>query len=418
MVFGRMGVVVAASVTAAMFLGACSQSGSPSTSSGSSSAAAQSTSAPSTAAAKPAATSGSAASAVSGEPVRVALNTEITGAGSLTGDLAKKAADAAVDKINAGGGIGGRPLELVVEDAQSSNQGALAALNKAAGEDKAVAMVGPVKSTQILAIEPRIREIEMPSFLGGTNPTFTQSGDPWLFRLRPTDALAGPAAADFALNELKLSRVGILHDSDAFGTTGADLVEQALKKAGKEVGRRESYKTGDKDFTAQLLSLKQANVDGLIMWGTNSEDDSVIIRQIREQGLTAKLIGSPSWSQAVVVSLAKDAVDGMYVVEDYFPGRTPESKAYLDAWNAKYKDSPDALSAWNWDALMIIQKVYPESGGDKNKFRDAVRAIKEYKGAVGTITFDANGDGLHTVDVMQYKGTEPQYIRTVQPSTP
>lgn len=353
---------------------------------------------------------------MSGEPIRVALNTEITGAGSLMGDLAKKAADAAVDKINASGGVGGRPIELVVEDAQSSNQGALAALNKAGGEDKAFAMVGPVKSTQILAIEPRIRELEMPSFLGGTNPTFTQSGDPWLFRLRPTDALAGPAAADFALTDLKLSRVGILHDSDAFGTTGADLVEQAVKKAGKEIARRESYKTGDKDFTAQLLSLKQANVDGLIIWGTNSEDDTVIIRQIREQGLTVKVIGSPSWSQAVVVNLAKDAVDGVYVVEDYFPGRTPESKAYLDAWTAKYKDAPDALSAWNWDALMIIQKLYPGSGGDKNKFREAVHALKDYKGAVGTITFDANGDGLHSVDVMQYKGTEPQYIRTVQPS--
>ncbi|GAC1319953.1 MAG: ABC transporter substrate-binding protein [Chloroflexota bacterium] len=413
MVLGRFGLVAAALLAAGSILTACSQGGGSSGATGSAGGAAQPTSAAPAAGAKPTSSSGAA---VSGEALRVALNTEITGAGSLTGDLAKKAADAAVDKINASGGVGGRPIELVVEDAQSSNQGALAALNKAGGEDKAIAMVGPVKSTQILAIEPRIRELEMPSFLGGTNPTFTQSGDPWLFRLRPTDALAGPAAADFAVTDLKLSRVGILHDSDAFGTTGADLVEQALKKAGKDVVRRESYKTGDKDFTAQLLSLKQANVDGLIMWGTNSEDDTVIIRQIREQGLTVKLIGSPSWSQAVVVSLAKDAVDGLYVVEDYFPGRTPESKVYLDAWNAKYKDAPDALSAWNWDALMIIQKVYPNTGGDKNKFRDAVRAIKEYKGAVGTISFDANGDGLHSVDIMQYKGTEPQYIRTVQPS--
>ena len=309
MVLGRFGLVAAAALAAGTILTACSQGGAT----GSPGGAAQPTSAAPAAGAKPAASSGPA---LSGDALRVALNTEITGAGSLTGDLAKKAADAAVEKINASGGVGGRPIELVVEDAQSSNQGALAALNKAGGEDKAIAMVGPVKSTQILAIEPRIRELEMPSFLGGTNPTFTQSGDPWLFRLRPTDALAGPAAADFAVTDLKLSRIGILHDSDAFGTTGADLVEQALKSAGKEVARRESYKTGDKDFTAQLLSLKQANVDGLIMWGTNSEDDTVIVRQIREQGLTAKLIGSPSWSQAVVVSLARDAVDGMYVVED------------------------------------------------------------------------------------------------------
>ena len=364
--------------------------------------------------AKVAPTTGAAAS---GQPLPVALNTEITGAGALTGDLANKAATIAVEAINSQGGVGGRPIELIVDDAQSSNQGALAALNKAAGEDHAIAMVGPVKSTQILAIEPRIRELEMPSFLGGTNPTFTQKGNPWLFRLRPTDAIAGPAIAQYMLNDLKLSKVAVLHDSDAFGTTGADLVEQAVKKAGKELARRESYKTGDKDFTAQILSIRQAGADGIAAYGTNVEDDAVIVRQLREQGLNIPIVGSPSFSQTVLVNLAKEAVDGIYVVEDYFPGRTPESQAYIDAWRAKYNSDPDALSAWNWDAMMIIKQVYPDSGGDKAKFRDGVRALKDYHGAVGTISFDQNGDGLHSVDIMQYKGTEPQFIRTVTPQT-
>jgi branched-chain amino acid transport system substrate-binding protein len=350
----------------------------------------------------------------SGQPVRVALNTELTGASALGGELAKKAADIAVEHINAGGGVGGQSMELIVEDAQSSNQGALAALNKAVGEDHVVAMVGPAKSTQIFAIEPRIRELEIPSFLGGTNPTITRTGNPWLFRLRPTDALAGPAIAHFLMDDLRLSKLGILHDSDAFGTTGADLVEQAVKDAGKQVVRRESYKTGDKDFTAQLLSLKLAGVDGLALYGLNIDDNAIILRQIREQGLDARLVGSPSYSQTTLVDIARDTLDGLYVVVDYFPGRTPESQTYLDAWQAKYGTAADGLAGWNWDALHIIRDGIQRAGGDKTKFRDMLHGLKEYKGAVGTITFDQNGDGLHSIDIVQYHGVEQRYIRTVE----
>jgi branched-chain amino acid transport system substrate-binding protein len=362
----------------------------------------------------PPASGGASTPDVARHPVRVALNTEITGAGALGGDLARKAADIAVAKINAEGGVGGRPMEVVVEDAQSTNQGALAALNKAAGEDQAFAMVGPAKSTQILALEPRVRELEMPTFLGGTNPTFTRTGNPWLFRLRPTDALAGPAMARFLMDDLRVKKVGILHDSDAFGTTGADLVEQTVRDAGNQVVRRESYKTGDKDFTAQLLSLKSAGVEGLALYGLNIDDNVVILRQIREQGLDIKLVGSPSYSQTTLVDLAKDTLDGLYVVIDYFPGRTPESQAYLSAWKAAYGSEADGLAAWNWDALHIVRDLYVSAGGDRSKFRDAVRALKEYRGAVGTIRFDANGDGLHSVDIMQYQGSEQRYIRTVE----
>jgi branched-chain amino acid transport system substrate-binding protein len=353
------------------------------------------------------------APALSGPPVRVALNTEITGTGALVGDLAKKAADIAVAHINQTGGVGGRPMELIVEDAQSSNEGALAALNKAAGEDHVVAMVGPIKSTQILAIEARIRELELPTFIGGTNPTLTQHNNPWLFRLRPTDALAGPAAAHFMAEDLQLRRVGILHDSDAGGTTGADLVEQALKNAGRSVVRRESYKTGDRDFTAQLLSLKQAGIDGLVLYTTNPDDGAVILRQAAEQGLEAKLIGSPSYSTPTSVSLAHDLVDGLNVVTDYFPNRTPESQAYYAAWQAAYGTTADPTAAWNWDALHILRDLYPTSGATAQQFREAVLHLKDYRGAVGTISFAPNGDGLHSVDVARYTGTQLEYVRTV-----
>lgn len=348
----------------------------------------------------------------SGEPVRVALNTEMTGGGAPSGELTKKAADIAVEDINHDGGVGGRPMELIVEDAQSTNQGALAAVNKAA-EDRAVAMVGPIKSTQTLAIEPRIRELEIPSLIGGTNPTLTHKGNPWLFRMRPADSLGAPAISRLALGDLQVNKLAVLHDSDAFGTAGADLVEQTAKDAGKPLIRRESYKTGDKDFTAQLLSIRQAGADGLVLYSVNPEDAVLLLRQVHEQALDVKLLGSQLYTSQAVPDAAGSLMDGLYVAVDYFPGRTPENKAYQAAWQARYGTTVDLVNAWTWDALHLIRDVYPKAGADRQRFREELLKLKDYKGAMGTISFNADGDGLHSVDVAQYRGTELQFIRTV-----
>jgi branched-chain amino acid transport system substrate-binding protein len=345
-------------------------------------------------------------------PIIIGLNTEITGAGSQTGDLARKAAEIAVEKINAAGGINGQKIELKIEDAASTNPGALAALNKA-NEDKAFIMVGPVKSTQIQAISERIKELQMPSLIGGTNANLTKVGNQWLFRFRPDDSIAANAMVNYALNDLKATKIAILHDSDAFGTGGADIIEEALKKAGKPAVTRQKYTTDTQDFTAQLLAIKSAGADTLCLYTTNQKDGSVILRQIKEQGLKLNVIGSPSYSQTLIQDLPAEITENVNVVMDYFPGRTPENQEYAAAWKAKYNSSPDSLSAWNWDAIHLASQIIAQVGTDKNKFREALLAAKGWKGAVGTINFNSQGNGLNSVDLAQYKAKTLTFVKNV-----
>jgi branched-chain amino acid transport system substrate-binding protein len=347
--------------------------------------------------------------------VIIALNIEITGAGAQTGDLGKKATDIAVEKVNKSGGINGQPINLIVEDAQSSNQGALAALNKA-GDDKAVLMIGPVKSTQILAISERIKELQMLSLIGGTNATLTRQGNTWLLRFRPDDSIAANAMVAFALGDLKASKIAILHDSDAFGTGGADIIEAALKAKNLSAASRQKYTTGTQDFTAQLLAIKSSGADTLCLYGTNVADDAVILRQAKEQGLKLNMIGSPSYGQTVVADLPADVTDGLYVVNDYFPGRTPEYAEYEKAWKDKYNSAPDTLSGWYWDAIHLAGQIIARVGADKNKVRDELLKTQGWKGAVGTFSFTANGDGRDSVDLMQYKNKNVQFVKTVKGS--
>ena len=348
-------------------------------------------------------------------PVVISLNIEITGAGAQTGDLGRKAIDIAVEKVNRAGGINGQQITLIVEDAQSSNQGALAALNKAQ-DDKAVLMIGPVKSTQILAISERIKELQLLSLIGGTNQTLTKQGNPMLFRFRPDDSIAANAMVAFALNDLSAKKIAILHDSDAFGTGGADIIEAALKAKNLSAVSRQKYTTGTQDFTAQLLAIKGAGADTLCLYGTNAADDAVILRQAKEQGLKINLIGSPSYGQSIIADMPADVTDGVYVVNDYFPGRTLEYTEYEKAWKDKYNSTPDTLSGWYWDAIHLAGQIIARVGPDKTKIRDELLKTQGWKGSVGTFNFTANGDGRDSVDIMQYKNKLVQFVKTVKGS--
>ena len=201
------------------------------------------------------------------QDLRIGFTPPVTGASAAEGSFQIKAIKLALKEINAAGGVNGKKIDLRQVDNQSSNPGALAALQKAVEQEKVLVLVGSVKSTQILAISDAIKTYGIPTMIGGTNATLTRQGNPWLFRVRPDDSIAAAAMVKYIKEDAKLTKIGILHDTDAFGTGGADLVEKYAKEQGLTVVKREKYTTKDKDFTAQLLSLKNAGTQIMVVYG-------------------------------------------------------------------------------------------------------------------------------------------------------
>ena len=157
------------------------------------------------------------------------------GSAAVNGRFMKQGAELAVEMINAGGGINGRPLALVHADDQSTNPGAVAALQKLL-EGKEIPMIlGPIFSAQVQAMLPTINEAKIPVAIGGTNYGLTHSGSQWVFRFRPHDGMSAKVIAKFMVEELKLKKVGIVHGSDAFGNGGRDMLVPAVKALGGEV---------------------------------------------------------------------------------------------------------------------------------------------------------------------------------------
>ena len=346
-----------------------------------------------------------------GSEIVIGMNTPVTGANAANGALWIKAAKLAEKQINAAGGINGKPIRLLIVDDQSTNPGALAAVNKSIEQDKALALLGVTTSTQILAVSETVKKAGIPTMVGGSAVAVTRQGNPWLFRVRPDDSIVAQGMVKYIKEDMHLSKVGILHDADAFGTGGADLVEKGVREAGLTVVKREKYNGADRDFTAQLLALKSAGAEVMVVYATAGPAIAVIQRQYRQIGSPYKFLGSPTSAQENTLALSKEAAEGLTAMMDNVPGEA--LRKYAEAYKKEYNEDINTFAAFDYDALMILANAIKKGGEDRAKIREAILATQGYVGVLGTYSFTPNGDSLHTATVVQIENGKPKVLKVV-----
>ena len=351
-----------------------------------------------------------AVEAADGETL-IGMNTPMTGANAANGALWIKAAKLAEKQINAAGGINGKQINLLIVDDQSTNPGALAAVNKSIEQDKVLALLGVTTSTQILAVSETIKKAGIPTLVGGSAVAVTRQGNPWMFRVRPDDSIVAQGMIKYIKEEMKLSKVGILHDADAFGTGGGDLVERYAKENGLTVVKREKYSGADRDFTAQLLALKNVGTEVMVVYATAGPAIAVIQRQYRQIGSPYKFLGSPTSAQENTLNLSKEAAEGLVAMMDNVPGEA--LKKYAADYKKEYNEEINTFAAFDYDALNILANAIRKGGEDRAKMREAILATKGYVGVLGTYSFTPNGDSLHTASVVQIENGKPKLLKVV-----
>ncbi len=350
---------------------------------------------------------------VTADSIRFGVSAELSGKAALSGANAKRSLDLAVGDINADGGILGKDVEVIYQDNQSTNPGAVNALNKTLESDNVFAVIGPIRSTQVLAMNETIQSRRVPMVIGGTNETLTKEGKGLLFRFRPSDALTGAAMVSFAQEKFSPKKVAILHDSDAFGSGGAAVVEKAAADAGMEVVQKSSYTTGDKDYTAQLSAIKSADPDVLFTYATNSEDLVIFARQIQELGLDAEVVGSPSVTSQVTFDLGGEYVEDWYAVVDFLLGATPANEEWAAEYEKKYGIKPDLFGAWQHDAMYFMKEALEQSGCDREAFLKAMHEV-ETEGVQGPLKSDDLGDVNENLYAVQVKGDAAELVQKVE----
>lgn len=334
-----------------------------------------------------------------GGDILIGLVAALTGEAANSGQLEKDGAELAVDDINAKGGVLGKKLKLVPEDDAANPTADRNVVNKLLFETKVFAMVGPIRSTFLLGAEGMFKQAGTPMVTGGSLVKLTHMGNPWIHRLRPDDDTVAKLAAQFAIKDRKHTKVAIIHDSDEFGTAGAEAVAAAAKTLGAEVVVRKSFDTGAKDFSGQLLAAKNAGADVIIGWGTRSEDCGLLLLQRQQLGVNIELVGSASFGAAASVKVAGKASEGIYLVTDYVPEHPDaDAQAWAKRFQDKYKQAPDFFAVTDYNAVLAIADAIRRAGAlDKQKVADEMKktdglqavGLKLYSNAVGDLNHRA-----------------------------
>ena len=347
------------------------------------------------------------------DPIQIGMVVPNTGAAAEAGRFAMNGVTLALEEVNRQGVLG-RPLQIVAEDDQTTNPGAVLAFSRLAGRAEIAAFIGPIRSTQVNAISPDVLKTGKPMMFGGTDPSLTRAGNRWLFRCRPNDGYSAKVIAEYGMKDLGKQKWAVVHSTDTFGSNGARALEAELKARGTAPALVQGYTNQAADFSAVVLAVRQSGADVLGSYFTFENDLGIFARQLRQLGVRVPWVGSASIANTTALHLAGPALHGTYGVTDFAADANPVSKAFAERYQAAHKAAPDLQAAWVFDAVHLLARAIRDAGGtEPERIRAALLAIRGHMGAEGEYNFDANGDGLHGYNVVKNDGGKIAFVRRV-----
>ncbi len=325
--------------------------------------------------------------AQSPDPIIVGISGPLTGPNAQYGAQWKEGFDLALDTT--GHKAGNRRLQYQFEDSQSDPRQAVAIAQKFTADPRIILELGDFSSPASMAASPIYQRAGLVQF-GFTNshPDFTKGGDcMWSTAISQADEQ--PKLAEYAIKDLGLSKLAVLHLNTDWGRTSSELFVKAAKANGGTVVDVEGYLPDEKDFRPTLIRVRDAAPTGIVLIGYYN-DVALIARQVRDQGLKQPLVAASSIYSPKLIELGGDAVNGLYTHSPFSPlSPRPEVRSFVARFRVKYGKDPDAFNAYSYDAMTVAQSVINQFGATRPAVHAGFAKVKDVPSVIfGKIAFN------------------------------
>jgi branched-chain amino acid transport system substrate-binding protein len=277
-------------------------------------------------------------------------------------------------------------------------------------------VLGEVASGRSLAAAPICQANHVPMVTpSSVNVKITQVGD-YIFRTCFTDSFQGSVCARFAYNSLHVKKAVVLKDVKSEYSVGLDqFFSTKFKSLGGEIIGEQAYSGGDNDFKAQLTAIKAMNPEVIFLPGYYTEA-ALIIKQARELGIMIPIVGGDGWESARLFEIGGAAMKNAFYANHYTPSDTnPAVQRFVNAFEEKYRETPDAIAALAYDAGKIVFAAMSQAGStDGLKLRDAIAAVKNFQGVTGTITIGPDRNAKKSAVIVEAKDGKPVFRERIE----
>jgi len=305
------------------------------------------------------------------DTIKIGYLAALTGDWAAYGQTESKAAQLAVDEINAQGGVLGKQVELVIYDFRTRAEDAVNAVRRMIEQDKVVAIVGANGSGINIATGPVVNKYKVPQ-LGTvtTNPLVTVDTEgnvyPYSFRGCFTDPYQGKLIAYFSAKELNKMNAAILYDIGSDYSQGlSEFFIKSYKEYGGKVVANLAFRAGtDVDFRAQLTEIRGTEADVLILPNMGKEM-ALIMKQARELGMDDIIfLGGDGYAE-FMWEIAGDAMEGSYWINHVAP-EDPAMAPFFADYKAKYNDECKEFvnGILGYDSMYLMIDAIKRAGSD------------------------------------------------------
>jgi len=343
------------------------------------------------------------------ETIKIGAILPLTGDAANYGQSGKKGIEIALKHYKEDRGAEAKKIEVIYEDDKAEPKDGVSAYKKLVEMDRVVGVIGPMPSSVTLAVAPYTNDEKVPILSPASSaPKITEAGK-YVFRNYPSDTFEGKVLAEFAFNKLGYTKAAIIHANTEYGVGLADYYTQTFKKAGGVLVQTETYQQGETDFRTQLLKIKKAAPEVLLIVG-HIEEIVRLLKQKDELGVKTPVLGPVSFNDPKLSGLPKEITEGIiFSTPTYDPKNTTDERVvrFVSDFKAEFNAEPDIWAGLAYDAAAIyFATVDNEEEVSAERVTNDLTEIKDFPGVTGLTSFDENGDVEKKVDLYVVKEGE------------
>jgi len=331
------------------------------------------------------------------------------------------AVDMAVKEINAAGGIGGVPLRVITYDTASKPTEATRMVRKLAGDDKVLAILGPWSTGEAEVAFPVANNLAIPLISqASSKPGLAKEHRPYCFRNTIDELQMGQVAVKAFVQRYNLKKVVVVHDvKEAIGLVlGTQVLPGIFKKLGVTIvneGKYVTFQTNDFDLRPQVTQLKKMDFEGIAFGGLYF-DAVTFCKELRRQELKQPLVSGSTFISEYLPQKGGKDVEGTFAPTTFHYSIAP--KKFVDEFTKRAKAKgfeeaePVMYDANVYEAVYFLKYVMEKMGvtnkpedlaKDREKIMKGLTAIKDFRGIVGPVAFNADGDADKPIFVAEIK---------------
>ena len=324
-------------------------------------------------------------------PIRIATAGPMTGQYAAFGTQMRLGAEQAVADLNAAGGVLGRQLALEVGDDACDPRQAVSVANQLAGRRVALVAGHFCSGSSIPARDVYAEEGVLQISPASTNPRFTEEGKWNTFRTCGRDDQQGQVAGRYIAQTMRDRKIGILHDNTAYGRGLAEETKKALNAAGVQETLFSAYTPGERDYSAVVSRLQQADISVIYLGGYHTEG-GLILRQAKERGMNVTLIGGDALVTNEFWQITGAAGEGTLMTFSSDPRKRPTAAEVVQRFRARNID-PEGYVLYTYAAIQIWAEAAKKTNGtDPRRIATALKGQGPWQSVLGEISFTDKGD--------------------------